>query len=229
MTVVTPATTAPTAGRPPAAPINIARSAPRRRSWMQGALAILLIAGGALTAGYVAQRIGATHDFLGVSRPVGRGAEISAADLIIIRVNEAVGLKPIPAGQSGTVIGKRAAVPLVPGTLLTPEQLTDTPVPAPGNQLVRLALSEDRVPADRLATGSRVLLVVMPKGNTSQGNAAPPDLAPPRTIVATVVDVAEASRQGDTTVNVEVSDADAPTVAAMHAEDRIVLTMGGGS
>jgi hypothetical protein len=228
MTVVTPVTT--TAGRPPAAPINIAKSAPRRRSWMQGALAVLLIAGGALTAGYVAQRIGATHDFLGVSRPVGKGAEITAADLVTIRVNDAIGLKPIPAGQLKTVVGKRAAVPLVPGTLLTAEQLTDNPVPAAGNQLLGLALSEDRMPKGRLAVGASVLLVVTPKklgGGTDPGS--PQDLVPPRTIVGTVVDIKSSSKQGDTIVNVEVSNADAPTVAAMHAEDRIVLTMAGGS
>lgn len=228
MTVVTPATTA---GRAPAAPIGIARSAPRRRSWMQGALAVLLIAGGALTAGYVAQRIGATHDFLGVGRPVGKGAEITAADLITIRINDAIGLKPIAASQVRTVIGKRAAVPLVPGTLLTPEQLTDNPVPAPGNQLLGLALSEDRMPKGRLAVGASVLLVVTPKKNagTPSDAGGAPDLVPPRTIVGTVVDVKASSKQGDTIVNVEVSNADAPTVAAMHADDRIVLTVAGGS
>ena len=227
MTVVTPATTT---GRPPAAPVNIAKSAPRRRSWMQGALAVLLIAGGALTAGYVAQRIGATHEFLGVGRPVGKGAQIVAADLITIRVNDAVGLKPIPVNRANTVIGKRAAVPLVPGTLLTPEQLTDNPVPAPGNQLLGLALSEDRMPAGRLGIGAQVLLVVTPKKSAgTPGDGAPPDLVPPRTIVGTVVDVKSSTKQGDTIVNVEVSNADAPTVAAMHAEDRIVLTMAGGA
>lgn len=224
MTVVTPATT--TAGRPPAAPINIAKSAPRRRSWMQGALAVLLIAGGALTAGYVAQRIGATHDYLGVGRPVGKGAEITAADLITIRVNDAIGLKPIAAGQLRTVVGKHAAVSLVPGTLLTAEQLTDNPVPAPGNQLLGLALGEDRMPKGRLAVGASVLLVVTPKkGLATDQNT--PELVPPRTIVGTVVDIKPSAKQGDTIINVEVSNADAPTVAAMHAEDRVVLTMAG--
>jgi len=228
MTVVTPPTT--TAGRPPAAPINIAKSAPRRRSWMQGALAVLLIAGGALTAGYVAQRIGATHDYLGVGRPVGKGAEITAADLITIRVNDAIGLKPIAASSLSTVIGKRAAVPLVPGTLLTAEQLTDNPVPGPGNQLLGLALSEDRMPKGRLTVGSSVLLVVTPKNaGVSTGTGTPADLVPPRTIVATVVDIKPSTKQGDTIVNVEVSNADAPTVAAMHADGRIVLTMAGGA
>ncbi|HZM81755.1 MAG TPA: SAF domain-containing protein [Candidatus Limnocylindrales bacterium] len=226
MTVVTPATT--TTGRPPAAPINIAKSAPRRRSWMQGALAVLLIAGGALTAGYVAQRIGATHDYLGVGRPVGKGAEITIADLVTIRVNDAIGLKPIPANQVRTVVGKRAAMQLVPGTLLTAEQLTDNPVPAPGNQLLGLALSEDRMPKGRLAVGASVLLVVTPK-KSGADSGTPQDLVPPRTIVGTVVDVEPGSKQGDTIVNVEVSNADAPTVAAMHADDRIVVTMAGGS
>ena len=35
--------------------------------------------------------------------------------------------------------------------------------------------------------------------------------------------------QGDTIVNVEVATADAPTIAAMHADDRVVLTLAGGS
>lgn len=208
-------------------PMPIVKAAPRRRSVMQGALAVLLIVAGALTAGYVAQRIGSTHDFLGVAKPVGKGAEIKADDLMVIRVNDAVGLKPIPLSRANTVVGKRAAVPLVPGTLLTPEQVTDHPVPGPGNQLLGLSLGEDRMPATRVKVGAPVLLVVTPKKNVSAGGENAPDLVPPRTIVGTVVDVKPGTRQGDTIVNVEVSTADAPTVAAMHAEDRVVLTLAG--
>ncbi len=210
-------------------PMPIVKTAPRRRSVMQGALAVLLIAAGALTAGYVAQRIGSTQDFIGVAKPVGKGAEIKADDLMVIRVNDAVGLKPIPVSRANTVVGKRAAVPLVPGTLLTPEQVTEHTVPGPGNQLLGLSLSEDRLPVTRVKTGANVLLVVTPKRNalTSGDGGAAADLVPPRTIVGTVVDVKPGIRQGDTVVNVEVSTADAPTVAAMHAEDRIVLTLAG--
>ena len=50
-----------TTTRTPGPTITVARSAPRRRSVMQGALAALLIIVGALTAGYVAQRIGTTE------------------------------------------------------------------------------------------------------------------------------------------------------------------------
>lgn len=212
--------------KPQTGPLPIVKTAPRRRSVTQAALAVLLIAAGALTAGYVAQRIGSTHDFIGVARPVGKGAEIVADDLMIIRINDAVGLRPIPAGRASTVIGKRAVMALVPGTLLTTEQVTDKAVPAPGNQLLGLALGEDRMPVSRLVVGASVLLVVTPK-RIAIGSDGTPDLVPPRTIVGTVVDVKEGSKDGDTIVNVEVSTADAPTVAAMHAEDRIVLTLAG--
>ena len=62
-----------TTSRPATGGMGVSRSAPRRRSLMQGALAVLLIVAGALTAGYVAQRMGSTHDFLGVAKPIGQG------------------------------------------------------------------------------------------------------------------------------------------------------------
>lgn len=210
----------------PAAPIPVPRTAPRRRSLAQGALAVLLIIVGALTAAYVAQRIGGTHDFLAMARPVGKGAQISREDLVVVRVNQAVGLRPIPAANAAQVIGKRALMALVPGTLLTLDQVTETPVPAPGHQLIGLALGEDRMPsASRLSVGAQVLLVVVPE--RSGGGQDAPDLVPPRTITATVVQLAPGSRSGQTVINVEVATVDAPSVAALAAADRIVLALDG--
>ncbi|MEV4416249.1 SAF domain-containing protein [Catellatospora sp. NPDC049609] len=212
----------------PAAPIAVPRNAPRRRSIAQGALAVLLIIVGALTAAYVAQRIGSTHDFLAVARPVGKGAEITRADLVVVRVNEAVGLRPIAARDSGDVIGKRAVMALVPGTLITRDQVTDTAVPAPGHQLIGLALGEDRMPsASRLTVGAKVLLVVVPKKGVEDKEVQGPDLVPPRTITATIIDISPGTRSGQTVIDVEVATADAPTVAALAADDRVVLSLDG--
>ncbi|GAB4048436.1 SAF domain-containing protein [Catellatospora paridis] len=208
----------------PAAPIPVPRTAPRRRSVAQGALAVLLIIVGALTAGYVAQRIGGTHDYLAMARPVGKGAQIKHDDLVVVRVNQAVGLRPIPAANAAQVIGKRAVMALVPGTLLTLDQVTETPVPAPGHQLIGIALGEDKMPsASRLAVGAQVLLVVVPVRSNTDG----PDLVPPRTITATIVQLAAGSRSGQWVINVEVATVDAPTVAALAAGDRIVLVLDG--
>jgi len=218
-----------TTSRPASGGMGVAKAAPRRRSLMQGALAVLLIVAGALTAGYVAQRMGSTHDFLGVAKPVGQGAEIKADDLIIVRVNDAIGLKPVPAGRASEVIGKHAVMALVPGTLLTMEQVTDLPIPAPGHQLIGLALDEDQMPASRVTVGAPVLLVVVPPKNVpiATGDKETTDLVPPRTIAGTVIDLKPGTKQGTTLVNIEVTTADAPTVAALAADQRIVLALAG--
>ncbi|GIH07020.1 hypothetical protein Rhe02_50870 [Rhizocola hellebori] len=198
---------------------------------MQGALAVLLIIAGALTAGYVAQRMGSTHDFLGVAREVGKGGKISAEDLMIIRVNDAIGLKPIPSSRAGSVIGKHAVMALVPGTLLTMDQVTEIPIPAPGHQLIGLGLEEDQMPSSRLDVGVNVLLVVVPPKNQvilpDKEGATAADLVPPRTFNATVIDLKPGTKQGLMLINVEVTTADAPTVAALASDDRIVIALAG--
>jgi hypothetical protein len=220
--------TTATTTRPPATPMAVARTAPRRRSIMQGALAELLIVAGALTAGYVVLRMGTTHDFIAVSRQIDAFAEINANDLVVVRVNEAVGLKPVPVSDLSKIVGMYAKMQLVPGTLLSMDQLTAEPIPAPGFQLVGMSLDEGHLPGGRLSVGANVLLVVIPlKASVANPDRGADDLVPPRTIVATVVDVTPSTKQGETLVNVQVATADAPTVATLSADDRIVLALTG--
>lgn len=214
-----------TTTRTPATTITVPRSAPRRRSVMQGALAVLLIIIGALTAGYVAQRIGTTHNYLAVARPVGAGQEITAGDLIIVRVNSALGLRPVPADQADQIVGKHALMALVPGSLITLDQVTDNPVPKPGHQIVGLKLKEGLVPQGRIDIGDPVILVVVPDKLLPTVDTPAVDLTPPRTFAGTVVDVNPGNTEGDTLVNVEVTTADAPAAAALAAEDRIALLL----
>ncbi|MEV6970938.1 flagellar biosynthesis protein FlgA, partial [Hamadaea sp. NPDC051192] len=147
-------------------------------------------------------------------------------DLVIVRVNSALGLRPIPAGQARDVVGKHALMALVPGTLLTLDQLTDDAIPGPGKQLVGLLLKEDRMPATRVRIGASAVLVVIPD-KTALSAQNTPELVPPRTIAARVTDVKPGHTEGETLVNVEVATADAPTVAAMAADDRIALALTG--
>lgn len=214
-----------TTTRTPATAVTVPRSAPRRRSVMQGALAVLLIVIGALTAGYVAQRIGTTHNYLAVARPIGAGQEITSSDLIVVRVNDALGLRPVPAGRADEVVGKHAVMALVPGSLITMDQVTDNPVPKPGYQIVGLKLKEGLVPQGRVSVGDSVILVVVPDKLVPTADTQAVDLAPPRTFAGTVVDVEPGNTEGDTLVNVEVTTADAPAAAALAADDRIVLLL----
>jgi hypothetical protein len=214
-----------TTTRTPGAPVTVARPAPRRRSVLQGALAVLLIIIGALTAGFVAQRIGTTHDYLAVARPVGAGQEIAAADLLVVRVNNAIGLRPVPANKADQVVGKHAVMALVPGSLITMDQVTDNPIPAPGHQILGLKLKEGMVPQDRLDIGDSVNLVVVPDGTAVATDAQANDLAPPRTFAGTVVDVRPGNTDGDVLVDVEVATADAPAAAALAADNRIAVLL----
>lgn len=215
--------------KPGTGTIAVARTAPKRRSVLQGALAVLLIVGGGLTAGYVALRIGSTQDFLAVARPVAARAVITSADVMVVRVNDAVGLAPIPAGKVNAVIGKRAVMALVPGTLLTAGQLTAAPIPGPGKQLIGMGLSDEQMPKSRLRAGVAVLLVVLALNNgTGTGTADPGgDLVPPRTIKATIVDIYAGTNGGTALVNVEVDAVDAPTVATLAAQKRLIIVLAG--
>jgi SAF domain len=214
-----------TTNRPPGSTVTVARSAPRRRSLMQGALAVLLIVAGALTAGYVAQRIGTTHNYLAVARPVGAGQEITSADLLVVRINSALGLRPVPSDRADEIVGKHAVMALVPGSLITLDQVTDNPVPKPGFQIIGLRLKEGMLPQERLDVGASVVLVVIPDKTLPTAETPAIDLTPPRTFAGTVVDVQPGNTEGDTLVNVEITTADAPAAAALSADDRIAVAL----
>ena len=60
-----------------------------------------------------------------MSTSVEIGATIDRADLSTVRITVDPALKPIRTSAADQVVGKFAAVTLVPGTLLTEAQLTD--------------------------------------------------------------------------------------------------------
>lgn len=118
----------------PIAPPKVLRQR-RVRPGLLG-LAVLLIALGGLGAAFAVTSVRATGSYLAVARPVEVGRTLSADDLVTVQVAGGQGLRPVPAGQLNEVIGKRAAVALAPGTLLTPAQLTADPLLGPGQQQI---------------------------------------------------------------------------------------------
>jgi len=223
----TPAGPGTPPSRPVAAPVAAPRLAQRRRSPKLIALAVAMVAVGALVAAYAVTLVGSSRHYLAVAEPVAVGAEITAADLTIVRLTTDPALRPIPAGDAGRVVGRYAAVNLVPGTLLVAEHLTDEPVPGPGQSLVPVGLREDRQPVGHLTPGTAVRLVAVPS-SSSGGGGDPSDLP---IFDATVVDVrSPESRTGGTTVvvNVAVADDDAAAVAALAATNRLMILVRGG-
>ncbi|MFG3297834.1 SAF domain-containing protein [Micromonospora chersina] len=203
----------------PVAPPKVVRQR-RIRPGLLG-LAVLLIALGGLGAAFAVTSVHSTGSYLAVARPVEVGRQLTADDLVPVRVSGGRELQPVPADRIKEVLGRRAAVRLTPGTLLTPAQLTDAPLLGPGQQQLALGLEPSQVPARRLHPGDKVLLVSTP--DTSAGGAEATRAGGTR-FEATVIDTAT-HENDDVVVYLALAVRDVPAVVALAADDRIALVL----
>ncbi|XVU24224.1 SAF domain-containing protein [Actinoplanes sp. CA-054009] len=229
MTVTSSGAATPSAG-PIAAPKLVS---PRRRSQARIAASVAIVVVFALAGWWFYRTQTAQLPYLAVSQQVPIGTPISKADLTIAYLNGAGGLSPIPADQASRVLGKQAAVTLVPGTLLTTAQLADKVFPAPGQLLVGISLKATALPATVLHPGDKVQLVQTPDPRgavsvTGRSGADPALLNPPTTPAA-VVDVGSPTPAGDRVVDVTVAATVGPHIAALAAAGRIAIVVSAGS
>nr|WP_203704008.1 SAF domain-containing protein [Asanoa iriomotensis] len=181
-------------------------------------LAVLLIALGGLGAAFAITSVKATGSYLAVGRQVPQGTVLTADDLVTVQVAGGAGLAPVPASQQAQVVGKRAAVSLVPGSLLTMAQLTDKPLLAAGQQQVALGLRANQVPARRLLPGDKVVLVGTPE------KGAPPSVT---RYDATVIDMT--LDRSNATVYLALRSADVAAVVLLADADRIAVVLTPGA
>lgn len=219
---------APTgAHTPPAADNGTVRSATvsrlsapaRRRRPALLALGLALAAAGGLTAATLTMRAGERVPVLAVARTVEVGSVVTANDLTEARIPADPNLDPIPAGQLSSVVGQVAAVPLRPGTLLTRSELTATPVPAPGQQLVGLLLKPGHLPARPLTPGQPVLIVSTQADRPTTGATPLAASSAP----ATVIDVGGVAQDGSVIVDVSVDPTLGPTLVQQAVTGNVAV------
>ncbi len=223
-----PTTTLPTSPRH-ATPSSLRISpAARRRSTPWIALGVLLVLGCALAFGVVSTRLGERQAVLAVARHVPAGQVLDAADLATVHVTVDPGLRPIPASEQPRVVGRPAAVPLLPGALLTPAELGAPSTLGSGQAVVALALKAGRFPP-ALASGARVLVADTGAGSgTTPADGSSAVLADtPLAESATVVDVQRPAdeTQDTTVVSLQVTASSASRLAAAGAADRVALVL----
>lgn len=204
-------------------------SAPRRRSWARiGAGLAVAVACGSIAA-LLYGAAGARRPVLAVARAVQAGETISASDLTTVRVPSNPGLSPVPAQDASAVVGRQAAVPLVPGTLLTPADLSSGPILGPGLASVGLDLKAGHSPGG-LVPGAVVMVVVVPAGGGPGGGT--PSVLVDSAKVLSLVPPSASSGNGDTEVTLAVPTALAAQVASAGAQGEVALVglgSGGGS
>jgi hypothetical protein len=214
----------PTNGKTPTAPLRAktAMSPVARRRQVPWIVAgVVLVVGCALAFGLASLRATGGEEVLAVAVPVPAGQPVSASDLRVVRVSPAAGLQPVAAGAEATMVGRPAAVALVPGTLLTGADVGAPSAAAAGTAVVAMALKAGAY-SPSLGPGDQV--EVVPVATSTSGAASP--LAGQLRPVAAVVMGVEAAPSGssaDAVVSLQVDPADAAEVAQLGAAGQAVL------
>ena len=182
---------------------------PRRRLPLTAVAVVVAVVGAAVFAGLLSST-NERSEVLAVARPVAVGDRIEAADLADAEVSTSDALRPVPAAERAGIVGRRAAVGLVPGTLLTADAVTNGPLLDPGKATVGLSLKPGRFPLG-IAKGQRVLLVVAAVGRED----------PPTTHEGTVVAIGDGALEGDRVLSVLVAKSSVAEVAVAAGDGRI--------
>ncbi|PWJ23361.1 SAF domain-containing protein [Branchiibius hedensis] len=191
-----------------------------RRRPLLVAASVAAVCLGALLAVLAFTSMNSAQEVLAVRSTVHRGEVITRDDLMTVRVGVDPALKPLPASELNDVVGKRAAMDLTAGGLVTSEDVTSSVVPGKGMSVVGISLAPGAYPANGLKNGDAVRIVLTPgqQGQYTSGST-------PTEIPATVVDVAAGGSGGQQVVDVLVPEGQAPDVAAMAATGKAALVL----
>ena len=186
-----------------------------RRSPMMMVSGVLLIVIGMLISAAIYINLNKTQAVLAIVSEVGRGQQITRADLATVQVGFDPMLKPIPASEIDSIVGKYATKDLVVGTFITYQSYGDRVSPAVGESEVGVALTAGEYPDDDLEPGNKVKLVTIPE-------VGDPEL-PTGGIDGTIATIRTSGNS--LIVSVLVSDENAPKVAALSAANRLALIL----
>ncbi len=117
----------------------------RERRPALAALAVLLIAGGAVLAGWLALRQSHTDSYLIVDKSISQGEQIDSSDLRKIDL-PSEGVDFIPSSQASEVVDSYAQATLLEGTVIAPGMYGDAPELEEGQAKVGLNLDPGNYP-----------------------------------------------------------------------------------
>ncbi len=188
----------------------------RERRPALAALAVLLIAGGAVLAGWLALREGHTSSYLVIRDKVSVNEQITPGDLGVIELPTSSGRDFMVAGSRDLVIGRFAQTDLLPGSPIVPEMIGTAPSLPTNASRIGLSLAPGRYPPS-LAIGDNVTIVVLnPDGGTNDAQG---------TAVAAVRDVQSAGTGQGVIVDAVVSAQCNTVLTAAAANGDVALNL----
>ncbi|MGW6954246.1 MULTISPECIES: SAF domain-containing protein [unclassified Streptomyces] len=209
---------------PAAGPVTPPRVSARRRRPGVIALSLALIAAGGAGVAVLLLQVGHRTEVVTVVRDVQVGQVVTEDDLGRASIALDPAVKAVRGNDLASVVGKRAAVELKPGSLLAPSQVTKDSLVKAGEQLVPIGLKPEQVPATALVPGQKVQLVHVPaQGQVDAGKTSG---TAPETIDGRVVKASSAAPgTGVVVVDVATSAAEGPTAAAWVSAGTVRLVL----
>jgi len=220
-------------------------SAPRERKPALAALAVLLVALGAVAAGYLVINAGHRVGAVEITQQVGQGQRIPASAIKEVEIASNSGINYVAWQYANRVAGIYAAVQIPAGTLLTSAMTSATNNLAAGKVQVGLSLKPGQAPANLLigqsveafgvGTGSGCGAAAAGGGGAggtgggNGGNGSGSGVPITTGVIASVVG-STASNGSTAAVTLAVPDADAGVLAcyASAGDVAIALTPGSG-
>lgn len=219
--VAAPSVPRPAAPPRPELPITTTAPVKRERRWSVAALCIVLAAVAGLGAAAAVTSASDRTQVLAIARDVPAGQALTDADLTVAEVSADAALTPVPAANKASIVGKRPAVDLRKGGLLTTSQLSAGTGLGDNKQQVGVQVKRGQAPAGTLAPGDKVLAVTTPAQGEQTGDQ---DVeTPPSTIKGVVVGVSRPDASGTVVVNLAVYPSDGPLLATRAAQGHIAL------
>lgn len=174
------------------------------------AAGVFTLAFAGLLAVLVYGNVGQRQPVLAVTRTVDPGQVITAEDLGVVRVAADAGVRTVPSAQRPVIVGQRAAVRLLPGSILSPEAVTEADVVGAGASVIGALVKPGQHPLG-LRAGDAVDVVVTggPDGD--------------RPVRAVIVDVSSNPGASGTAISLAVPAESATRLAIAGAEGRLLL------
>jgi len=213
--------TAPAARRLP--------GAPRERRPALAALAVLLILGGALGAGFLVLQSGKRVAAIEVSAPVGVGQQIPLSAMQPVQIAAGTGLGYVPWDQAAQVARFYAVSAIPPGTLLTRAMVAGAGASLAGKAVLGLALKDGQLPRG-LADGDRIDIYQVSDAQETCPGTSGALLAAGGVVLSVAAPAAASGSNAQADVQVAVNPVDAGAVACNAANGAVgivVLPAGG--
>ena len=213
------------------------RSSRRRPLFAVSSAMLVAVSVAVFTSLYL--RAGHEVSVLAVSEHVEQGQALTGSDLSVERISLSPGVSAIPAASVGSIVGRRAAVTLEPGSLLVPGDLSrSSSVPA-GYAVVGVALKSGQLPAAGVTAGETVDIVMTgtpgspysgsATGASSQQGSTPASgpgtILAPAALVSDVAFPSSSSGSDAVVVSVVVPRALAPIIASASAAGEAALVV----